>query len=145
MRHLAFVAMLLTLTAGALAQGAKPADPNAAALSSLQGKWVITSLNGQAVGEGMEVSLTFTGDKYAQAMNGEVNERGTIKLDASKKPMTIDLIITEGGDAGKTQLGVFEVSGDKLTANLDTPGAGQRPADFSQREGSLLFLATKGK
>jgi uncharacterized protein (TIGR03067 family) len=146
MKHLALLVMLLTFGAGALAQGAKPADPNASALAGLQGKWVITSLNGQAVGEGgMEVSLTFTGDKYAQAMNGEINERGTIKLDASKKPMTIDLIITEGGDAGKTQLGVFEVSADKLTANLDTPGAGQRPADFSQREGTLLFLASRAK
>ena len=146
MKHLAMVAMLLTLTAGALAQGAKPADPNAAALASLQGKWVIASLNGQSVGEGgMEVSLTFTGDKYAQTMNGEVNERGSIKLDASKKPMTIDLMITEGDDAGKTQLGVIEVTGDKLTANFDIPGAGQRPPDLSPREGSLLFMATKAK
>lgn len=145
MKQFAILALLLAFIPAVLAQGAKPADPNAAALASLQGKWVINSLNGQTAAEGMEVSLTFTGDKYAQTMNGEVNERGTIKLDASKKPMTIDLIITEGGDAGKTQLGVFEVTGDKLTANLDIPGAGQRPADLSPREGSLLFLATKAK
>ena len=146
MKNLAVLAMLLTFTAGAVAQTAKPADPNASALASLQGKWVINSLNGQAATEGgMEVSLTFTGDKYAQTMNGEVNERGTIKLDASKKPMTIDLIITEGSDAGKTQLGVFDVAGDKLTANFDVPGAGQRPSDLSPHEGSLLFVATKAK
>src|SRR5262245_38725844 len=146
MKQFAIIAMLLTLTAGAVAQGTKPADPNAAALASLQGKWVINSFNGQPVGEGgMEVSLTFTADKYAQTMNGEVNERGSIKLDASKKPMTIDLIITEGDDAGKTQLGVFEVAGDKLTATLNTPGTTQRPADFTPQEGFFVFVATKAK
>jgi|RhiMetdeSRZDD1v2_1073273.scaffolds.fasta_scaffold00350_15 uncharacterized protein (TIGR03067 family) len=146
MKQFAILALLLAFIPAVFAQGAKPADPNAAALASLQGKWVINSLNGQTAAEGgMEISLTFTGDKYAQTMNGEVNERGTIKLDASKKPMTIDLIITEGGDAGKTQLGVIEITGDKLTANLDIPGAGQRPSDLSPREGSLLFVATKAK
>jgi len=146
MKQFAILAMLLAFTPAVLAQGAKPGDPNAAVLASLQGKWVINSFNGQAVGEGgMEVSLTFTGDKYAQAMNGEVNERGTIKLDASKKPMTIDLIITEGSDAGKTQLGVFEVTADKLTANLNTPGTTQRPADFTPQEGFFVFVATKAK
>jgi uncharacterized protein (TIGR03067 family) len=146
MKQFAILALLLAFVPAVLAQGAKPADPNAAALASLQGKWVINSLNGQSAPEGgMEISLTFTGDKYAQTMNGEVNERGTIKLDASKKPMTIDLIITEGSDAGKTQLGVIQVTGDKLTANLDMPGAGQRPADLAPREGSLLFVATKAK
>jgi uncharacterized protein (TIGR03067 family) len=146
MKHLAFVAMLLTLTAGTLAQAAKPADPTAAALASLQGKWVVTTINGQSVGEGgMEMLLTFTGDKYTLTMNGAVNERGTIKLDASKKPVTIDLSITEGDDAGKTQLGVIDVSVDKLTANLEAPGSGQRPTDFSPREGLALFLATRAK
>lgn len=145
MKQFAILALLLAFVPAVLAQGAKPADPNAAALASLQGKWVINSLNGQSAAEGMEISLTFTGDKYAQTMNGEVNERGTIKLDASKKPMTIDLLIAEGGDAGKTQLGVIQVTGDKLTANFDIPGAGQRPPDFSPREGSLLFVATKAK
>jgi uncharacterized protein (TIGR03067 family) len=145
MKQFAILALLVAFIPAVFAQGAKPADPNAAALASLQGKWVINSLNGQTAEGGMEISLTFTGDKYAQTMNGEVNERGTIKLDASKKPMTIDLIITEGGDAGKTQLGVFEVTADKLTANFDIPGAGQRPADLAPREGSLLFVATKAK
>ena len=85
---------------------------------------MITSINGQTAPQGSpEMTLTFTGDTYHQTLGGEVNERGTIKLDASKKPMTIDLIITEGPDAGKTQLGIFEVTGDTVRASLDTPGA----------------------
>ena len=105
--------------------------------------WLITSVNGQS-GEGSsQLTLTFTGDEYHQTLDGQVNERGTIKLDASKKPMTIDLIITEGSDAGKTQLGIIEVSGDTIRANLDAPGGQQRPTDFAIKDGTLMFVATK--
>jgi uncharacterized protein (TIGR03067 family) len=87
--------------------------------------------------------LTFTGDKYEQALGGTVNERGTIKLDASKKPMTIDLAIGEGTDAGKAQLGIVEVSGDTMKLHLDSPGAGQRPTDFTGKDGSFMVIAKK--
>ncbi len=111
---------------------------------ALQGTWVLTSINGQEAPAGApELSITFTGDKYHQTLGGEVNERGGYKIDSSKKPMTIELTITEGQDAGKTQLGVFEISGDTLRANLDSPGANQRPTDFTAKEGALLFVAKK--
>ena len=112
----------------------------------LQGTWVITSINGQATPEGSpEMTLTFTGDKYHQTLGGEVNERGTIKLDKSKKPMMIDLIIAEGDDAGKTQLGIIEVSGDTVRANLDTPGLQQRPPDFTIKEGFVMFVGRRSR
>ena len=91
------------------------------------------------------MSLTFTGDKYHQTLGAEVNERGTIKVDASKKPMMIDLIITEGQDAGKTQLGVFEVTGGEIRANLNTPGTTLRPPDFTIKEGFIMFVGKKKK
>ena len=116
------------------------------ALKALQGTWVITTLNGQAAASGSpELALTFTDDKYHQTLGGQVNERGSVKVDATKKPMTIDLIITEGSDAGKTQLGIIEISGETMRANLDTPGAMQRPTDFTAKEGFLLFEAKKKK
>ena len=132
----------IALAAGVLAQDSKGTKVAAA----LQGTWVIASINGQTAPEGAsEMTLTFTGDKYHQTLAGEVNERGTIKLDASKKPMTIDLIITEGTDAGKTQLGIIEVTGDAVRANLDTPGAAQRPTDFTIKEGFVMFVGKKKK
>jgi uncharacterized protein (TIGR03067 family) len=122
----------------------KPKQPPAVA--ALQGTWVITSINGKAPAEGAsEMTLTFTDDKYHQTFAGQVNERGTIKIDASKKPTTIDLIIAEGDDAGKTQLGIIEVKGDTVRANLDRPGAGQRPPDFTIKEGFLMFEGKKKK
>lgn len=92
-----------------------------------------------------ELTLTFTADKYHQTFRGEINERGTVKVDAAKKPMTIDLIITEGSDAGKTQLGIIEVTGDTLRASFGAPGAPQRPTDFNVKEGSLVVLGKKQK
>jgi hypothetical protein len=59
--------------------------------------------------------------------------------------MTIDLTIVEGDDAGKTQLGIIEVTGDTFQAALDTPGAGQRPTDFSIKEGVIVFSGKKAK
>ena len=91
------------------------------------------------------MTLTFTGDKYHQTVGGQINERGTIKLDAAKKPMTIDLIITEGSDAGKTQLGIIEATGDTLRASFGFAGAPQRPTDFTVKEGSLMVLGKKQK
>jgi uncharacterized protein (TIGR03067 family) len=72
-----------------------------------------------------------------------VNERGTFKVDATKKPMTIDLAITEGNDAGKTQLGVFEVTGDSMRCSFNPPGSTERPASLT--EGALVVAAKKSK
>jgi uncharacterized protein (TIGR03067 family) len=130
----------LALAASIATQGTKPT----AAAAALQGTWLITSINGKAAPEGSpQLTLTFAGDKYHQTYGGEVNERGTIKIDATKKPMTIDLIITEGSDAGKTQLGIIAVTGDTLRAKFDTPGAQQRPTDFTVKEGSLMVEGKK--
>lgn len=142
MTQLGMLIMGFALATGVFAQESKQATGAAA----LQGTWVITSLGGQTMTDGApELKLTFTGDTYHQTLGGEVNERGTIKIDASKKPMTIDLMITEGSDAGKTQLGVIEVTGDTMRASLDTPGAGQRPTDFTVKDGVIVFAGKRSK
>ena len=131
---------VIALAGSVLAQEPKVAKGAAA----IQGTWVISSINGQSAPEGSpEMTLTFTGDKYSQAVGGQVNERGTVKIDASTTPMTIDLAIVEGSDAGKNQLGIFEITGDTIRASLDTPGAQQRPKDFTITEGSTMFVGKK--
>lgn len=143
MRPMMQISMVITgiaLAASVVAQESKGTKATAV----VQGTWVITSINGQTAPEGSpEMTLTFTGGTYQQSLGGEVNERGSFKVDAAKKPMTIDLMITEGQDAGKTQLGIFEVTGDTLRANLDMPGAGQRPPDFTVKEGLVMFVGKK--
>ena len=136
-------AALLTMALVAPLSAQKPGGASAAAL---QGTWVFQSINDQAPPEGSpETSVTFKGDTYQQASAGQVNERGTFKVDASKKPMTIDLTIVEGSDAGKIQLGIFEVTGDTLRANFAQPGDKTRPAELKTAAGSLLLVAKKKK
>ena len=97
------------------------------ALDQLQGSWQIVTFNGQDAPPGLDASLVFTGDKYEQWANGSVQERGSIKLDPSTKPMSMDLLIAEGDDAGKVQLGLAEISGDTLSLSFATPGDPNRP------------------
>jgi uncharacterized protein (TIGR03067 family) len=131
----------IALAVGSFTQAAKPTTAE-----SLQGTWVLTSINGQSAPDGSpEVSLTFAADKYHQTIGGDVNERGTFKIDTTKAPVTIDLLIAEGGDAGKTQLGIVEVTDGTIRCSLDTPGAAQRPSDFTPKEGLISFVGTKKK
>ena len=140
MRHFSSIALVALLgAAGVSAQDTVPKE-----LVPLQGTWIITSANGQDVsGQGPVAALTFTGSKYTGTIDGDVNERGTIKLDATKKPATIDLNIVEGDDAGKLQLGVVEITGDTLRMKLSTPGVPTRPTNFDVEDGTFVFTAKK--
>ncbi len=143
MRRAVSLAVALLVTTGLAAQTAKPPTP-AEALKSAQGTWVVKTFNGQPAGEG-EVLLIFTGEKYAQSINGTVNERGTLAIDPAKKPMTIDLTIQEGDDAGKLQLGLVEIAGDTMTLKLNVPGSPTRPKDLSVEEGFFVVVGDRRK
>lgn len=149
MTQLATIVAGITLVTSLYAQGTKPQSkpgtkPQAAkGAAVLQGTWTVSSINGQTATEGNELKLTFDGSKYHQTYGGTVNERGTFTVDATKKPMTIDLSITEGNDAGKTQLGLFEVTGDTMHVTFNAPGATERPV--SLEKGALVVAAKKSK
>ena len=141
MTHFGAFILAVAMAGGVLTQESKD-NPGAVAL---QGTWVLTTVNGQSAEGGPPLTLTFAGDKYHQTVGGDVNERGTFKIDSSKTPMAIDLTIVEGDDAGKTQLGILQVTGETLQVAFDTPGRGQRPTDFTIKEGVLVASARKTK
>ena len=123
----------------------KPAAPAAtvpAALKPLQGTWVLTTPDGQPLAPG-DLTITFTGNTYAQSVGGAVNERGTIKIDATKKPMWIDLTIKEGADAGKTQVGLIEITGATMKGAFGMAGSPTRPASFAPGAGVISFVGKK--
>jgi uncharacterized protein (TIGR03067 family) len=101
--------------------------------ATLHGTWVITSAEGRKLPAGAHVAMVITADAYQGITNGTINERGTMKVDASAKPMTIDLAISEGTSAGKTQLAVAEVTGDTLRLALAEPGSAARPTAVTQQ------------
>ena len=113
-------------------------------LEKLQGKWAIATFNGQDVPAEAQFFLVFNGDKYEQWNNGSVDERGTIKVDPKTKPMSIDLIITEGGDAGKTQPGVYEMTDSTtLSIGLSVPGNTTRPSAIANAELQVVLRKAK--
>ena len=150
-RHTALAVLLaasplLAQTKPAPAGQTKPAAPAAAvpaALKSLQGTWILTTPDGQPMAQSGDLTITVTGDKYAQSVGGAVNERGTIKLDTTKKPTWIDLTITEGSDAGKQQVGLIEVTGGVMKGVLGMPGGTTRPTSLTPAEGVISFMGKK--
>ena len=97
----------------------------------LRGTWVLTSAEGKTPPPGVHVSLVIAESGYHGTVNGKINERGTMKVDSAAKPMAIDLIISEGTSAGKTQLGIVEVTGDAMQLALAEPGSTVRAATLT--------------
>jgi uncharacterized protein (TIGR03067 family) len=133
MTALALVAMLVGSSA-ATGQGAQPVTT-----AALEGTWTIVSLNGQPLDADMTMTISFKGGSYSQAVNGNVLETGTFKLDATKTPMILDLTIVTGDDAGKAQLGIVEVTGQEAKFGLAEPGATSRPTGMA--DGSAAVVA----
>ncbi len=138
---------IVTIAGMAMAAGLIASDTQQTITpSALQGTWRLTSLNGRSLpAQGPQITLSIVGERYQQALDGKVTERGTLKLDASKQPVAIDLAITEGDDSGKAQIGIVELTDGSLRMCLDTPGAGQRPSDFSVKDGVIVFEARKNE
>lgn len=137
-----FVMVALLLTAGVQFSVGAQGDPKKD-LERFQGKWVVTSFNGDAPPAEAEIALVVTGDKYQQLVAGEVAEEGTVKVDVTKKPMWFDLAILTGNDAGKPQPGIAVLEGDTLTLGLAAAGNTTRPATMDQAE--LYILLKKAK
>jgi len=149
-KRIAFLAVALAAvvaTAVTSAQGAAQATAMAKSkvLSSVQGIWVMTMANGQDLaGSGQDVRITITDDKYVQTVNNEVIEKGSFKIDETKKPLALDILVTEGQDAGQKQLAIFEIdaTGKTMKVAIAEPGATVRPSAFTEATGveTLVFV-----
>ena len=134
------------LAAQGAAQTAKPAAALSKTMAAVQGAWLFTHVDGNDIsGAGQEIVVTISEDKYVQTINGQVVERGTFKIDDTKKPWTIDLSIVEGEEAGKTQLGVLQLTDSTMVGKLSDTGLTTRPTDFAPSDGAFVFTAVKKK
>jgi uncharacterized protein (TIGR03067 family) len=135
---------LLVLTASLLLAAAPKEDPAREDLKKLEGNWVLAA----GIDEGTKLSaetlkgarLTFKGDHHTVVL-GDNTYKGTHKLDATKKPKTIDINDTEGPFKGKTVYGIYEVTADEFRICLAVPGK-DRPKNFTSKEGSGHHLHT---
>ena len=137
------MAALLFLLPIPTSQATPPADAAKKVLDQMQGSWRVVSFNGQDLPAGAEEYLVFKADKYEQWSGNTVGERGSVKLDGSTKPMSIDFVITEGNDAGKVQLGLVDVTGDTLSLAFAAPGNPTRPRTPADAE--LVAILAKSK
>ena len=81
---------------------------------------------------------TMKGDQYTVFLFRKAIGKGTFKIDASKKPKTIDFQPA----AAKAQplLGIYEFDGDAWRICYANPGK-ERPTEFTPKEGTGYTLA----
>ena len=150
-KRVAFLAVALMTVVAASVASAQTAPAQAMivkksnVLTSVQGTWTMTMANGQDLaGSGQDVLVTITDDKYVQTVNGQVVEKGSFKIDETKKPFALDILIVEGDEAGQKQLAIVEVdaAGKTMKVAIGQPGAPVRPSGFAVTEGveSLVFV-----
>ena len=107
-------------------------------LARLAGTWRIVSYekNGEEATAAQLAefpTVTFTGKDYK--WSNDVRNGKIASIDPTKKPKTIDYLITDSEDKGKTELAIYELDGDTFKDCLAEIGAA-RPTEFSARRGT---------
>ena len=83
-------------------------------------------------------------DQYTVTVGEQGDDKGTIKLDDSATPKTLDITGTEGPNKGKTFLCIYELkhdttSGDTWRICYDLSGKA-RPTEFKTAPNTKLYL-----
>lgn len=131
--RIAFVLMAV-IAAPALAD-------NKAELKSLAGKWQVSDaeIDGKKVTETFkDLVLSIENGNYTVKI-GTMEDKGTITVDSSKKPKSMDVSGTEGVNRDKTFPCIYELKDDTLTVcyGLDFK---TRPTDLKTAEKSNRML-----
>lgn len=110
-------------------------------LERLQGTWNIVALEieGQKFPPG-DSSIAIAGDAFVSHNMGAEYE-GTVRLDESRAPKTLDLIFAKGPEAGGVGLGIYTLDSDTWTICLGFAGK-TRPAEFRAPKGTGYALET---
>lgn len=89
--------------------------------------------------EAKKIHVSFTADgTWKVELGGKIVGAGTMTLDPTKKPKTIDYLFTQGDDKGKTFRAIYELDGDSFKhcgAFKD-----ERPGAFDAKAGSERSL-----
>jgi uncharacterized protein (TIGR03067 family) len=132
--------IVLVVSSTGVAVAAPTPDPSAKDLKRLQGEWRLTAAteNGTEYPPEQHVwtwLITGTALRELGGTRGEVIN-GTIRLDATTKPPSLDLT---DRDDGLTARGIYRLDGDTLTVCVRV-GGGERPKEFACKAGSRTVL-----
>jgi uncharacterized protein (TIGR03067 family) len=144
MQHIGLMASMLgVLIAADTGDNAAKKD-----LEKFQGNWSLISAerDGKKTPEeeAKKIKLTIQGNQFVLRKDGVVVSEGTMTLDASKKPRTIDETITTGPNKGKVFLAIYEIDDEKHKVCFAAAGK-DRPTAFSSRNGQLLQVWRRDK
>ena len=122
------------------------AQPAEEAHKKLQGAWTATlaERDGKAADDVVGHRLSVTGKRFRiQSKDGKPLYAGTVRVDPSAKPASIDLEHTEGALKGQAWKGIYALDGDTLTICDNAPNVVKgRPAAFEAKSGSGYVLIT---
>ena len=110
----------------------------------LDGVWkpVEGELGGTKLPEAFLSNLRLELGKGKYVLKGaESPDSGTIVVDSSKKPKTMDVLGGDGPNKGKTFPCIYELDGDTLRICYDLSGK-KRPAEFKTLKDTKLYLVT---
>jgi uncharacterized protein (TIGR03067 family) len=120
------------------------ADANKKDLEAMQGDWAAVSIthDGYKLPDDDAQSLfrTVKGDQYTVFLFKKAISKGTLKVDATKKPKTIDFVPADTGAKSEPILGIYELEGDSWKICYALPGK-ERPKELTSKKGSGHALA----
>ncbi|HUT09094.1 MAG TPA: TIGR03067 domain-containing protein [Thermoguttaceae bacterium] len=137
--------VLLVLTATVLLAADKKDEKAELDKANLQGTWELigAEMGGQKSEEPLGAKLTFTGNKViAKDKDGKVRQESTFKLDPTKNPKQMDVIVTRN-EKTEVQEAIYSLDGDTLKVCGAEAGK-PRPTKFKTKEsGDAMLLVLK--
>ena len=139
MRTFVNMVAILGLVGACVAQDAAKTE-----MAKLDGSWSMVS--GEANGQAMPKDMVSDGKRVAKdgetsiSFGGQIFFKAKFTVDPTKKPKTIDYVMTEGLTKGKIQFGIYELDGDTVKFCFAAPGK-DRPTEFAAKEGSQCTLS----
>ena len=134
-RRVILVILVITLTCIVRAHARD--DSAKADQAKLQGEW--TMVSGEQGGQPIPDAMLKTGTRVCKDDQVTVNVGGMLimkakfTLDPTKTPKTIDYQVTEGPNAGKTQLGIYELADDGTAKFCFAAPGKDRPDAFETK------------
>ena len=113
--------------------------------AKLKGIWSVKTLEieGKPVTDPAvlnDAKIIIDGEKFTTTSMGATYQ-GTVKLDPTATPPSIDLAFTDGPEKGNSSLGIYKLEGNTWKLCL-TLNAKKRPSDFSTKLASGTALET---
>lgn len=110
---------------------------------TIDGTWVVASaeLAGDPFPDEIRkgIKLTLEGGNYT-AILGAQPDKGTVKVDSSTNPKSLEIIGTDAPNKGRTIHAIYEVTEGNLKICYDLSGT-SKPTEFKTAQGTKLLLA----